>query len=129
MPELLGNQLLTKKGILSHLASIYDPLGMISPATVKGKQIYRHACDKTKGWNGDVSDRLKREWIKRSSRLKTVGGPRSVTKEVGWIQAVHLHVFADPSNHYMLRSNHSRNQGHDRSGQRSANVKIENIKT
>ena len=71
---------------------------MISPTTVKGKQIYRDACDESKGWNADVSDQLKRDWIKRSSQLKPVRIPRSVTRGVGRIQAVHLHVFADASN-------------------------------
>ena len=61
VPQLPDNQLLTNKGILSHLASIYDPLGMISPTTVRGKQIYRDTCDETKGWNTEVSDQLKRE--------------------------------------------------------------------
>ena len=98
VPEPSDNQLLTKRGILSHLASIYDPLGMISPTTVKGKQIYRDACDETKGWNADVSDQLTRDWIKWSSQLKPVRIPRSVTRGVGRIQAVHLHVFADVSN-------------------------------
>jgi len=44
VPEPLDNQPSTKKGILSHLASINDPLGIISPTTVKGKQIYRDTC-------------------------------------------------------------------------------------
>ncbi|PFX20055.1 hypothetical protein AWC38_SpisGene15508 [Stylophora pistillata] len=42
------NQPLTKRGPLSHLASIYDPLGIMSPTTVKGKHIYRDACDEMK---------------------------------------------------------------------------------
>lgn len=95
VPEPSDNQLLTKRGILSHLASIYDPLGMISPATVKGKQIYRDACDETKGWNADISDQLKRDGIKWSSQLKPVRIPRSVMRGVGRIKAIHLHVFTD----------------------------------
>ena len=71
---------------------------MISPTTVKGKQIYRDACDETKGWSADVSNQLKRDWIKLSSQLKPVRIPRSVTRGVGRIQAIHLHVFADASN-------------------------------
>ena len=73
---------------------------MISPTNVKGKQIYRDACDETKGWNTEVSDQLKREWIKWSNQLKTVRVPRSVARGVGrvYVQAVHLHVFADASN-------------------------------
>ena len=97
VPDPPDNQPLTKRGILSHLASIYDPLGMISPTTVKGKQIYRDACDETKGWNTEVSDQLKREWIKWSNQLKTVRVPRNVASGVGLVQAVHLHVFADAS--------------------------------
>ena len=97
VPDPPDNQPLTKRGILSHLASIYDPLGMISPTTVKGKQIYRGACDETKGWNTEVSDQLKREWIKWSNQLKTVRVPRSVARGAGRVQAVHLHVFADAS--------------------------------
>ena len=61
VPEPPAKQLLTKRGILSHLESTYDPLGMISPTTVKGKQIYRDACDETKGWNTEVSDQRKRD--------------------------------------------------------------------
>ena len=71
---------------------------MISPTTVKGKQIYRGICNETKGWNADVSDQVKRDWIKWSSQLKPVRIPRSVTRGVGRIQAVHLHVFVSASN-------------------------------
>ena len=98
VPEPPDNHTLTKKGILSHLASVYDPLEIISPTTVKGKQIYRDTCDETKGWNVEVSDELKKEWIKWLSQLKSVRVPRSVARGEGRVQAVHLHVFADASN-------------------------------
>ena len=65
---------------------------------MKGKQIYRDSCDETKGWNAEVSDELKKEWIKWVSQLKSVRVPRSVARGVGRVQAVHLHVFADASN-------------------------------
>ena len=98
VPRPPDNQPLTKREILSHLASIYDPLRMILPTTVKGKQIYRDACDETKGWHAEVSDQLRREWIKWANQLKTVRVPRCVARGVGRVQAVHLHVFADASN-------------------------------
>ena len=98
VPEPPDNQPLTKKGILSHLASIYDPLGIILPTTVKGKQVYRDTCDETKGWKAEVSDELKKEWIKWMSQLKSVRVPRSVARGVGRVQAIHLHVFADARN-------------------------------
>ena len=65
---------------------------MISPTTVKGKQIYRDACDETKGWNTKVSDQLKREWIKWSNQLKTAMVPRSVARGVGRVQAIPSHL-------------------------------------
>ena len=34
----------TKPNILSHLASIYDPLGFISPVHLLGKIVYRETC-------------------------------------------------------------------------------------
>ena len=98
VPKPPDDKPLTKREILSHLASIYDPLGVISPTTVKGKQMYRDACEETKGWNTEVSDQVKREWNKWSNQLKTVRVPRSVARGVGPVQALHLHVFADASN-------------------------------
>ena len=54
----------TKRTILSQLGSIYDPLGLISPTMVQGKQIYREACDENKGWNSEVSPALTRDWLR-----------------------------------------------------------------
>ena len=34
----------TKRGILRHLASIFDPLGFVSPITLLGKFVYRDTC-------------------------------------------------------------------------------------
>ena len=39
----------TKNTILSQLARVYDPLGIISPTLVEGKRIFRDACDEQKG--------------------------------------------------------------------------------
>lgn len=83
VPEPADNQPPTKREILSHLASTYDPLGMISATTMKGKQIHRDTCDKTKGWNTGVSDKLKRDCIKWSCQLKPMRVLRSVTRGVG----------------------------------------------
>lgn len=55
-------------------------------------------CDETKGWNNEVSDQIKRDWLKWTSQLRTVRVPRSIARDVGRIEAVHLHIFADASN-------------------------------
>ena len=62
------------------------------------EQHQRFTHKKTKRWNTEVSEQLKREWIKCSNQIKTVRVPRSVARGVGRVQAIHLYVFADASN-------------------------------
>ena len=88
----------TKKTILSHLASIYDPLGILSPTTVEGKRIYKEACEEKKDWNAEISDPLRKEWTKWTKQLKNVTVPRSIVRNMTKAQAIHLHIFADTSN-------------------------------
>ena len=76
----------TKKSILSHLGSIYDPLGMLSLTTIEGKRICREACDEKKGWT---------KWTKQ---LKNVAVPRTIVTNMTKADVVHLHVFAYASN-------------------------------
>ena len=93
-----NSKLITKREMLSHLGRVYDPLGFISPTTVKGKEIYRDACDQTRGWNTAVPDQIRMEWLKWTNQLTNVKIPRSLVKSVGRTKALHLHVFADASN-------------------------------
>ena len=87
----------TKRCILGELNSIYDPLGIISPTTVVGKRIYREACDENIGWNTEVSAVVSKDWKRWSQQLRTVRIPRSLSKEIQRVKAVHLHVFANAS--------------------------------
>lgn len=87
----------TKPTILSYLGTVYDPLGIISPTMAEGKHIYREACDEKKGWNAEVSPRLKKQWLRWTKQLKDVRVPRSIALFVGEIGAVHLHLFTDAS--------------------------------
>ena len=87
----------TKRTILSYLGTVYDPLGIILPTMAEGKYIYWEACDEKKGWNAEVSPRLKDQWLRWTKQLKDVRVPRSIASFVGEIRAVHLHLFADAS--------------------------------
>ena len=46
----------TKRGILRFLASILDPLGLVSPITLTGKEVYRATCDESIPWDKDLPD-------------------------------------------------------------------------
>ncbi|CAB3979699.1 Hypothetical predicted protein [Paramuricea clavata] len=98
MPE---NQPITKRSILSRLGRVYDPLGMVSPTMAEGKHIFRDACEERKGWSAEVSESLKRKWIKWikwNNQMKNVKVPRAITKKSDVIEGIQLHLFADASN-------------------------------
>ena len=52
----------TKRGRLRFLASIFDHLGIVSPATLCGKILYREACDLTIGWDKAITNDLLKKW-------------------------------------------------------------------
>ena len=59
----------TKRGVLSHLAKIYDPLGLVLPVMLTGKQLYRDICDDKIPWDTQLpGPRLKR-WKDWNSTL------------------------------------------------------------
>ena len=54
----------TQRAMLKKLASIYDPLGLLSPTLVDGKHLYQLAVDEKKGWDGEITEELKSKWVK-----------------------------------------------------------------
>ena len=53
-----------KRTILSYLGTVHNPLGIISATMAEGKHIYREACNDKKGWNAEVSPRLKNQLLR-----------------------------------------------------------------
>ena len=52
----------TKREVLAKLAKVYDPLGLASPITLQGKQIYREACHCKVSWDAPIPENLKIRW-------------------------------------------------------------------
>ena len=88
----------TERTILSQLGSIYDPLGLISPTMLQGRQIYREACDGNQGWNSDVSPALTRDWLRWVRQLRNVKVPRGLIKDCRKVKSVRIHQSAGASN-------------------------------
>ena len=97
VPNYPEHEPITKRSILSHLGSIYDPLGVISPTLAEGKRIYRDVCNEKKCWNAEVQPQLKYQWLKWTKQLRNVKVPRSINKSIRRVKLVHLHIFADAS--------------------------------
>ena len=88
----------TKRGILQYLASVYDPLGLVSPVLLLGKLIFREICDLKIGWDKPLPDSFKKQWMKwKGSLPKLVEVPRAVPKFQTPVQHIDLHSFGDAS--------------------------------
>ena len=88
----------TKRGILGKIARVYDPLGLVSPTTLVGKQLYRDACDQRVAWDEPLPPQLLERWVKWESLLPNqVRVPRSLAKPEEPIDAIDIHVFGDAS--------------------------------
>lgn len=52
----------TRRGILSTVASIYDPLEFLSPYLLMGKRVLQKMCKGGVGWDEPVPEALKTKW-------------------------------------------------------------------
>ena len=92
------NHQLTKRNILSELASVYDPTGLISPAHLIGKILYREICESRISWDESVPQTIKLKWGKwKIDVVNKIEIPRSLTLKLELITSVDLHIFGDAS--------------------------------
>ena len=88
----------TKRTVLSQLAKIYDPLGLVSPMTLQGKNIFRETCEARLPWDGELPQTIKQrgeEWC--ASLPSQYEVPRSLAPHQEPVSAVTLHAFGDAS--------------------------------
>ena len=86
--EVTDELFLTKRGILSFIMKIYDPLGVTTPLIIKYKlgmkEIILHRSkddEKPLSWDEEVPDEFKDKWkryIREAAALKQVKFPRGV---------------------------------------------------
>lgn len=58
----LNKQLLTRRGILSMVSSVYDPLGFLAPFVLNAKCILQELCKMQLGWDDRIPDDLVIQW-------------------------------------------------------------------
>ena len=54
---------MTRRGMLSIVSSIYDPLGFVAPFILKGKRLLQLLCQDEIGWDDRVDDSTINEWL------------------------------------------------------------------
>ena len=84
--------------MLQNISSIYDPLGVICPVTLLGKEIYRQICESKLPWDeqlsGDILNCFKDFCKKLPSSVRF---PRSIPSFCEETKFVDLHTFSDAS--------------------------------
>ena len=98
---VLRDQPLTRRGILSTVSSIYDPLGFVAPVILVGKRILQHMCKEGVDWDSPISDELRPQWERWRSdlpRLEDFHLQRCLKPStLGKITSSELHHFSDAS--------------------------------
>ncbi|XP_067931005.1 uncharacterized protein [Watersipora subatra] len=91
----------TKRGILSIVSQVYDPLGLLAPFLLKGKVLLQRACKKVQNWGEAVSEDLAKDWTlwkEQLSNLQDVSIPRCLKlQDFGEVKNTQLHYFCDAS--------------------------------
>ncbi|XP_026224932.1 uncharacterized protein LOC113168143 [Anabas testudineus] len=98
---IVNERPLTRRGVLSTVASIYDPLGFVAPFILIGKKILQQMCQDKIGWDEPLSEDLRPKWeawLLDLHNLADVKIQRCYIPE-SWkeVQRYELHHFSDAS--------------------------------
>ena len=92
---------LTRRGILSTIASLYDPLGFVAPFVLNGKHILQEMCKQGSGWDEPLAEDVRPRWEHWRNDLVGLGEmdiPRCYQAPgFGMTKKVELHHFSDAS--------------------------------
>ena len=100
--SLSSSQLITKREILRDSAQIYDPLGFLTPVTVKAKMLVQTLWKLKMDWDEPLKQELADKWSTIATDIQdaiTISHPRPCCNPDTQATATQLHVFADASPH------------------------------
>ena len=91
----------TRRGILSTVSSIYDPIGFVAPLMLQGKSILQELCSLHLEWDDPIPEDVKMRWEKwrmELMKLQSIKIPRCYKpKDFGQVVRAELHHFSDAS--------------------------------
>ncbi|XP_062544887.1 uncharacterized protein LOC134211735 [Armigeres subalbatus] len=90
---------LTKRQLLSFVARVYDPLGLISNVTIESRIILQDLWRRQLGWDDEVPEDIKQrlvDWYLRVERLDSFRILRCYSKALD-VKKREMHVFVDAS--------------------------------
>ena len=91
----------TKRNLPSVLASMFDPLGIITPVIVCMKMLFQELCRDSVGWDDELNGEAKKKlnnWVVDLSRIKGIAISRCVYDSLKQeVLECYLHGFGDAS--------------------------------
>lgn len=93
------NNLITKRSVLSLIATLFDPLGLIGPIIVQAKLIMQTLWKLMIDWDELLPVKLRDEWLSYQNQLKHIHEieiPRRIIA-VDNVYNIQIHGFADAS--------------------------------
>ena len=97
----VNDQPCTRSSILSVVSSLYDPLGIVSPITLRAKSLIQNLCRQKLGWDDKISMMEQNEWqtwVNSLPHIENVAVSRCFKSQgFGNIKNPKLHMFSDGS--------------------------------
>ena len=91
----------SRRQILSVIASLYDPLGLLAPFILVGKVVLQQMCHLNCGWDDPVTGELKdrwNKWLSDLNNLKIIQVPRNLyPSDFDDVIRYEIHNFSDAS--------------------------------
>ena len=91
----------TRRGILSTVNSIYDPLGFVAPIIIRGKLLFRELVEENTDWDKELSGIHKEKWDEWKNSLymlEQIRIPRTyIATSLSSAKEIEVHIFSDAS--------------------------------
>ena len=95
-----SREIVARRDMLSSVASMYDPLGLVSPCVMIGKMLFQDATRLRLDWNQKLPDDLIEKWYRWTEgldELRSLSFPRCITSNAFDQAKLELHTFCDAS--------------------------------
>ena len=95
-----SDTVVTRRKMLSRVSSLFDPLGLVSPLTIKGRYLFQAATRLTSSWDEQLPDEISSEWNSWLADMKFLDElkfDRVLVPSSFHDSYISLHVFCDAS--------------------------------
>ena len=84
---VLKDRPLTRRGVLSTVASLFDPIGFLAPYVLVGKQILQEMCRDGADWDDPLPEPLCQKW---ESEIADEDGVKELSPDDPEVKTVHI---------------------------------------